>query len=134
MSADRLAMLAGKYVELRDRKRRLEQDVEDVKAEMALINQEMVPILQTMEAQSVKLEGIGTVYLQTKFYASVIKDKVDEFTAWLDSHELGHLAKRNVHPQTLKSEYQRWQDEDLPVPPPELVTAHPETKVVVRKS
>ena len=131
---ERLKTLSQRYLELRDLKRDLKKQEQDANDEMAMISQELVPILTEMEAQNVKLSGIGTVYLQTAFYVKAIPEKVEELVAWLDEKNLGHLAKRNIHYQTLQSEYQKWSDEDKPLPPSELVSAFAKTEVRIRKS
>lgn len=133
MASD-LKVLAQQYVVLRDKKRDAKKLQDDIQAEMDQIEAEMLPLMKELDAQNLKLEGVGTVYLQTTFYTSAIKGKEEELNSWLDQNGLGALAKRSVHPSTLKSEYQRWMEEDLPVPGPDLVTAFPKTEIRVRKS
>ncbi len=132
-SGKRLEELSRKFLELRDKKRVLEQEVKDAQAEMDQIGLELVPILEGLDAQNIKITGVGTVYLQTVFYVRALKEREDDFVQWLDSHDLGMLAKRTVHHQTLQAAYKEWAEKDLPLPPPELVEAHPEVKVRIRK-
>lgn len=133
MASD-LRQLAEKYQELRDKKRLKEAELDDLKMEMEQVEQAMIPLMEALETQNIKFEGIGTVYLKTNFYAAVVKGKEEDFVRWLDSKGLGDLASRKIHAATLKSEYQKWMDEDRPIPPTELVTAYPKTTVHINKS
>ena len=133
MNQGRLKELSTKFLELQTRKRQLEQQVEDLQAEMEHIRGELVPVLEELEAQNVKLEGIGTVYLQSRFYVRPVAEKLEELVAWLDGKGLSHLAKLTVHHKTLESEYRRWQEEDLPVPPSEMLQVFSKTEVRIRR-
>lgn len=128
-----LPELAKRIIEIRDRKREMKQEEEDLNAELDMISKKALPLLDEMDAQKVTLKGIGTIYVKTNFYATVVKDKYDEFVNWLDTNELGHLAKRQVNAQTLKSEYKRWMEEDKPLPPDELLKVYKEPDVAVRR-
>lgn len=130
----RLKQLTTQYVELREKKRKFEQQVKDVAEEMSQIELELIPLMEELDAQNIKLDGIGTVYLQTRFYVRAIADQMEGLVGWLDQQGLGGMAKRSIHYQTLQSEYQKWSEQDQPLPPKELVEAFAKTEVRVRKA
>jgi hypothetical protein len=128
-----MVQLARRFAELKAKKETLEEELDAVKMEMSQVSSELIPELQKSEIQSLKIDGVGLIYLKTQFYARVMPEKNEEFISWLDNNNLGHLARRSVHHKTLTNEYQRWQDEDLPIPPEELVSSYNDTVVCLRR-
>lgn len=129
-----LKAMAERFLRLRDEKRQLKAQIDELQQELDQVEAELVPKMQEQELQKVVFEGVGTVFLQTTTYPRVLKERQAEFIAWLDEHDRGELAKRTVNPQTLKAEYHRWEEEDLLLPPPELVEAYHRTEARVRKA
>ena len=130
----RIKDLAQRFIEMRDQKQALETKIKDLDDEASLINMELVKALQDEEAQSVKIEGIGTVFLCGKFHAACPVNMREELINWLDANGVGDLAKRSVHPKTLESEYQKWVEEDKPLPPEDMVKVFKQTVARVRRS
>lgn len=124
--------LGAQYVAVRDRKRELAIQEENLNNELAQLESEMIPLLEELDAQNINIAGVGTIYLQSSSYPSIVSGKTDEVITWLDSNGLGHLAKRTVHHKTLGAEYKRWENEDLPLPSEELVKVFRKTEVRVR--
>lgn len=129
----RLRSLCEQYARLKRERKELEKLADDKKQEEMQVEQELLPLMKELDAQKITLAGIGTIYLQTKFYVKALPDKMDDLVAWLDDHGLGVLAKRSIHSKTLQAQYNEWSDGDKPIPPQEIVSAYPETKVIVRK-
>lgn len=129
-----LAELAKSFIVIREKRAALKREDEDLKGEQEQIEQQMIPKMQELEAQNLKLEGVGTVFLKTVPYAAVVKGMEDEFISWLDSHGQGALAPRRIHDKTLKSQYQQWTELDQPLPPETMVTAFQKTSVHINKS
>lgn len=132
MNAERIHDLASRFALLRERKRQAELAVQDLDDEMTQLGGELRRAMEAAEMTSVKLDGVGTVYLETKFYAREVKERHDELLSWLDERGLGALAPRTVHHQTLTRAVTEWMESDHEVPPGNLVVAHPETVVRLR--
>lgn len=130
----RLSELSQNLLSLKDERRKLEEQDQLLKDEISQIEQELIPLLQDLDAQNVKLEGLGTIFLQTTAYVRPIKEREEDFIKWLDDKGLGDLAKRTIHHKTLTSAYNEWSETDQPLPPPDLVVAFNKVEVRIRRS
>lgn len=125
-----IVSLARKYAETRDKIRGLEAQVNDLDGEKDLIAAELLKLMQELEIQNFKIDGVGTVFLQTSFYPKVLDE--GKMINWLDKNGLTNIAPRMVHKAAFKEMYQERVEKDLPLPPPELVDTHSQTIVKLR--
>lgn len=124
---------ARRYHEIREMKRALEAQVADLDAERDQIGEEMKSKMGELELQKFNIKGIGTFYLQASFYPKVIGDPV-KVISWLDEQGAGDIAPRTIGRTAFKEFYQDRVENDLPVPPVELVEAATEVGLRLRGS
>lgn len=123
--------LAQRYHAVREKKRALEAEINDLDAERDQVAGELKKIMEDVGMQRFNLKGIGTFYLQASFYPKVIGDSA-KVIEWLDQHEAGNVAPRTIQKTAFKEFYQNSVENDKPVPPAELVEAHTEVGLRLR--
>lgn len=86
-------------------KRQKDKLEEQLKATNLAITQlatgDLAKLMEDSEVDSIKIKGMGTVYLATELYASVNKDDRPKLYAWLRDKGHGDLIQDYVFPQTL---------------------------------
>lgn len=125
-------VLAKKYASLQASKKELEAQKKDIEAEMDMVGTTLRDKMIELEMQNFKLEGVGTLYLQTSFYPKVV-DR-EKLIAWLDARELSGTAPRTVHLPSLREIYQERAENDKDLPSQDMVEAHSVTDVRLRAS
>lgn len=128
----RIFELAHAFKAARDRKKGIEQDLEILEGELTQIEGELRAALEADGVQSVKLEGVGTVYLEARSFARVAEGQLESLIGWLDLHNHGEIARRTIPHQTLTAWYKDQEEADKPLPPEEIVKVFRETKAKLR--
>lgn len=99
---DRIASLSRQLFSLKRLKDDLEEKLKNVNEQIAQIaEQDLVNLMRETEVEKISLEGLGTVYIQDVFYASVLKDDRPALYAWLRKNKHKSLIQDWVFPQTL---------------------------------
>lgn len=93
----------GKHLaSLKQRKKELEDDVSKVNAEITRIETVDLPkLMEDNEIDKFSISGVGTVYLSTETYVSVLKDDRPALYEWLREQGHGPLVVDWVFPNTL---------------------------------
>lgn len=123
---------AEKLKILKDRIDNGEELLKTLKAERDQLELHELPtLLENAEIESIKFEGIGTLYTQTKPKVSVLSQDKPAFFSWLKENGHEDIIKEDVHYQTLNS----WAKEILEqgTSPPSMCTVHYETRAVIRR-
>ena len=97
----KLVDYARKLRVYKDKDEKLKSELKELHKEMEIFNREFVDLMQDNEISTFKVVLAGTCYLEPDIYPDVEDETM--FINWLDDNGFGGLAKRNVHPQTLKS-------------------------------
>ena len=135
MSQDIKNIIRAKATELKMVKDTIDEKEEELKALKATRDKlelfDLPQLLENAEIESVKFEGIGTVYTQTKPKVSVLAQDKPAFFDWLEGNGHGDIIKRDVHYQTLNV----WAKEILEqgLPTPSMCSVHYETRAVIRR-
>lgn len=122
--------LAKKYADVCKREKAIKAQRDDIKAEKDMVAVELTKKMQEIEMSNFKLEGLGTFYLATSFYPTILDQ--EKMIDWLDKQGQTSLAPRTIQKTAFKEFYQERVEKDLPLPPAELVDAHSETGVRLR--
>lgn len=122
----KLRSLAVKLKEVGARLDELSKAKADLDGEWDQISLSIKEHLEAEGQQSVKLEGVGTVYLQGSTHAKVNPETKEALLAWLDERELGGLAPRTINSKTFAAQYREWEEGDKPLPPAEFVSVYRE--------
>lgn len=124
--------LAKQYHAGRQRKDELTKQLDDVKAELDMIGEDLTKKMEELGLQTFKLEGLGTYYLQTSFYPKVLD--AEKVIDWLDKNGQSNIAPRTIKGPAFKEFYQERVEHDQPIPPPDLVEASSNTGVRLRRA
>jgi hypothetical protein len=92
--------LASRLSRCKLAKKELEAQVTELNKEIDAIDTELSELMQARGVDLFRISGVGTFFTQVVNYPSV--SNTEEFVAWLDANGMGAMAKRTVHPQTLK--------------------------------
>lgn len=92
--------LEEEYFTLTAKKRELTQQLEDVKKDLACVEESLLLWLEDNDLEQIKGE-YGTIFTRTDYYARI----TDEPTAfkWLEENDMGDIIKRTVNSKTLSS-------------------------------
>ena len=69
----------------------------------AIKNKDLPEAMETAEIDKFTVDGVGTVFLQTKLYADIAAAERESAYAWLRDNGHGELIKEYVWPQTLNA-------------------------------
>ncbi len=102
MTSQRMADLAREFKELKERKEGLEDALKNTNKSLKLLRETTIPeYMDDNDIQKVTVDGVGTVYTQTKVYASVLAaDREALYEALRESGDEA-LIKDWVFPATL---------------------------------
>lgn len=128
----KLARLATSLKTIREELNKLKEQKEGLLGEEEQVEGEIKAALEAEGLQQAKIVGIGTVFLQSTVNARVDKENREKLFAWLDENGHGDLAQRNIHAQTFAAFYREAEENDQPLPPPEIVKVYRETRAVLR--
>lgn len=122
---------AKKLAELRDKKKKLEDELKYVNIEKGLLETNTLPkLMEDHEIEKMTIEGVGTLYTQTGVYASILAADRDEAHIWFKEHGHGDLVKEAIHHSTLRSWVKEQLEEGKTVP--EFLHAKPVTTARIR--
>lgn len=90
--------------DLKTEKEKLETDLKDVNSKIRDLAENKIPEYMTdNEIQKMSIDGVGTVFLQTKVYASVKAENKAAFYEWLKKSGNESLIQEYVFPATLNA-------------------------------
>lgn len=128
-----LFTLADQYRQLRERKKELEADLQEVNRQLRRVELDLANEMSNEEMPRFDRAG-HTFYLSTQIYASPVHGCSDELYQWLKEHGYGDLVKETVHSRTLSSFVKELMEEDgLPQELAEIVNVHEKVSVNVRR-
>lgn len=130
-AVDSMAVLGRQLMALKEEKEEL---AEELKSVNSLIEEKENALSEMMVARSIDLfrvDGI-TFYTKEETYPSVKKDALEDFIVWLDSNGAGAIAKRSVHPMTLRAWVKERIENAQELPP--QVSIFTKTEVNTRRS
>lgn len=96
----RMKELAVQLMEAKAKKKAAAEAEAAANKEIDAIDEELSQMMVTRGVDLFRINGIGTFFTQDINYPSVSNQ--DAFIEWLDTEGMGAIAKRTVHPQTLK--------------------------------
>lgn len=132
--ASRLSELAHRLRQIVDRKEQLEQEKKDLNGEMEQVEQELKKQMDDQDVSSLKLDGVGTIYMTPVFYVRANKENLPQLISWLDNRNLGELAPRSVNYNTLQSNYKEWLKNNQPLPDEGLLDVKTGKEIRLRRS
>lgn len=102
MTTSKMAELAREFRQLKDKKDGLEDELKQTNKDLKLLRETTIPeYMSDNDIEKVTVEGVGTVYTQTKVYASVLAaDREALYEALRESGDES-LIKDWVFPATL---------------------------------
>lgn len=114
MAETKLHALVAEWHATRKTKEELEEALKAVNLRLDAQNKAVVAEMDATDVKKVEFEGIGLVHQRGEFYARV-KDEA-ALISWLDANGGSAMAKRSVHPSTLKAFVRERLEANLPVP------------------
>jgi len=122
----RLADLGRRLFEMKARKDALEKELTEVNVEIKKLSEiDLVKALEDAGLDKATVTGFGTIYVTDAFYATVNKDKREEFHKWLVDSGHEALIQPYVHPATLTAFCKEQYSENKPLPDILKVTVIP---------
>lgn len=126
--------LAAKLRELRERKKKLQDELKEVNAAIDQCEQALAEEMISQEVQNFNLDG-RTFYLSTQVYASPKADRKYELYQWLKDNGYGDMVQETVHSRTLSAFVKELLDEgELPPELAEMVNVYEKTVVGMRRA
>jgi hypothetical protein len=127
-----LRAVALQFRELKDRKTGLDHESDEIAKQLKLLELDLKNRMDALGSTSLRLDGVGLLYLQTDPYPS-IHDPAG-FIEWADANDLSYLAKRSVHSATARSFWKERLENGASLPPPEIADAALIKTVRMRRS
>lgn len=100
---DSIAQAAIDVIRLKEEKSSIEKSLENQNALIKDAEQKLIERIEAMGVEQIKVASVGTFWVKPENHPSVKQENYEAFLAWLDKNKLGSMARRYVHPQTLKS-------------------------------
>ena len=130
-----------RLVDLVREMKRTEQELEAAEAAAKEVRQRLDELrlkviperCETEGVESIRVEGVGTLYLTSDMQVSMIADRRDEAMQWLVDHGLSNLIKDTVNASSLKAALKLEIREGREVPT-ELFKVYPFTRAAINKS
>jgi hypothetical protein len=123
-----LVVLRDKYNE-REAIRKREREIS---AEYEALNRNAVRLYNTRGLRSQNLKGIGTFFIRPTIMPTV--KQPEALVEWLDNVGDGDLAKRTVHPSTLKSYLNERLGKGEELPSTEIVETFTKEVIAIRRA
>lgn len=124
MSMEHMVALAKELFAAKARKADIEDQLKAVNEQITLLSTEKLgKAMEDGEVDKFTIDGLGTVYLGTELYVSVLKENRPALHAWLRDNKSGDMIQESVPPQTLKAFAKERLAEGLPLP--EVMKATP---------
>lgn len=96
-----LAEAAKKLRKLKDDKKKTEDRLTAINKQIVELEQITMPkLMEDNEIDTFKVSGVGTIYLSTEVYASVLKDDRPKLYEWLRENGHGGMITDWVFPNT----------------------------------
>lgn len=132
--------MSNKITELAKEAYLLKEQVADLEAKRKAANKRLTQILESelpdvmndQEVTSVKIEGVGTVFLQSDVRTNVLKENREQMFEWFKEHGHEDLIVPWVFPQTQKAFVKEQLNEGVELP--DFFQASFFTKAQIRKS
>lgn len=102
------AKLGKELMDLKDLKDHLESQLSETNAYIKNTEEKLAELMVAKKLDLFRSGGV-TYWTKPENHPHVKKENLDAFIVWLDEHGHGAIAKRSVHPQTLKG----WVNEEL---------------------
>lgn len=131
--SNKMVEFARRLAELKDKKAALETSLKDVNRELKSLTETEIPeYMDDNEIDKITVEGLGTVYVQQKLYASVLAG--DRPALYEHLRETGNedLIQDWVFPATLTAFCKEQLENGKPVP--EMVKATKIPTAILRRS
>lgn len=113
--------------------KKLEDELSSVKRVRDLLQNVVLPQeLENLGVDSVKVSGVGSVYLKHSAYVTYPKDLESTLFEQLYDLEMEDIIVQNVNPSTLKATIKERVKQGLPIP--EVIKYTPYTQVQFRKA
>ncbi len=117
MTTNAMTELAKKLRELKTYKKSLDDQTTEINKEIVKLETVDLPkLMEDAEQDSFRVEGVGTVYLQTETYVSVLAGDRERLYEWLEEQGHHDLVVSYVFPQTLKAFVKEQEDANLALP------------------
>lgn len=127
--------LADGLKELKEYKRRLDNELKYVNEQISAIEEKLAEMMIAEEMQNFTRNG-QMFFLQNKIYASAIPERKEELFTWLKENGYGDLVYETVNANSLAAFVREQLEEadELPEGLEELVNVHEKTTVGMRKA
>lgn len=114
-----------RLVELRDVKSKLQEELSKVQQEIDVLTAEVNEEMLIKGINSINIDGVGTVYLSSRLYASCRQDNIHKLEQWLKQIGQEGLLRPYVSSQTLSAFIRERMDKGEPIPDFINVTVKP---------
>jgi len=102
--SDPLTEMVKQLRTLKDEKEQLAAREKEINKSIRSLTEQQIPeYMDDNEIEKVSVEGVGTVFLQTKVYANVKAENKEAFYEWLRETGNEALIKEYVFPATLNA-------------------------------
>lgn len=125
---------ADRLVTLRDRKKKLEDELKEVNSDIIQTEEQLVAAMVAEEMQNFTRNGRQFV-LTSRTYANAKAGMMPAICDWMKGHELGDMVKESVHPQTLQAWVKEKMEEAgaLPKELGEMLNVYEKSGISIRK-
>ena len=126
--------LADELSDLRERKKKMEEELKSINARIEFYEAELVKEMINEEVQNFTRGG-QLFYLSTRTWASPVPERKAELYSWLKDHGFGDLVQETVNTQTL-SAWVREQIEEAELPEDlrQLVNVYEKQTIGIRRA
>jgi hypothetical protein len=102
--SNKIVVLAKDLMTLKKRHEKLKAEATTISKRISEIEElELAKLMQEAELPQIKVEGVGTFFIQDVFFANVNKDDRIKFYAWLRENGHGSIVQDYVFPGTITS-------------------------------
>jgi hypothetical protein len=126
---EELKAMAKRFMELKEKKDELDEQLKEITKELdgwedkmtgevhAGLQERMHEYMLAKGFDLVRVPDLASFWPKPEEYPSVSQNDMPSFIEWLDKEQMGAIAKRTVHPQTLKGWVNDRRRENKPIPP-----------------
>jgi hypothetical protein len=132
--SDVMKDLLKKYIEAEREKRRIETELQEVKAKLQELSEQVLNVFELEGLQSLKLEDGVTIALRTDIRANIPADKREEAYEEFKRQGFDGIVKETIHPKTLEAwvrEYASINGVELPEWAAPYVEVYEQTRPVI---
>jgi hypothetical protein len=114
---ERLTKAGRDLYALREEKDALEARLKVVnEAKRDLEERDIPKMMEDFEIESLRIEGIGTLFTKGELHAYIRVDDQEQAYSWLEERNMDDIIKRTIHHGTLKSWAKEQLDEGVELP------------------